>query len=635
MSSPETTPDPGAETEAAPADPRTPIALSYAAESRVEARGGDEAVKLIGNQQRDPVRLNARIKEPIRLREALSALYSIVASDFRYVPRDRTAYLAFKTARTKSAGQATWEARREYFSWLWRNDPLTFLMLDPIVSVFPDELSFEVFSRDEASYARLAVSWDALERTGEMVCGTTNIDFSETLFGGLQQLRSTRASTLSIGAPEPGAGAAVGLETAGTPPVLEKQIQVPDTWLRGFLQVQSAATLGHTTFQLAPIDLYNVLRHLRLHADQKRKGRGLRVELIPGERPRLVLEPWEEVFPTSAAPYQGRTAMVIRVWGRRRLMMLRRILPSVQSIDVHLLGSGLPSFWVMRAGPITLTLGMSGFTEANWAAAASFDLLLPRGRSANPDAARIVAALEARRVGTVAQIAEETKLAANVVLDALQRACLSGQVMYDLAGQVYRFRPVLGVPLDGERFEYRNTRERVAYDLIAVPDAVRLDTENRIPGAGLELTGRVFVAADRREYRPQILIDDEEGRVKKAECTCAFHRKHGLKEGPCPHLIALTALYASEDAKRRAGRDSAGRKGVTVETRAFVKRKGTSEELLQISLNHKRLSVSWGPRGARPRSQTLLFDTPDQARDAYFTRLGALDARGYLDTTAG
>ena len=61
----------------------------------------------------------------------------------------------------------------------------------------------------------------------------------------------------------------------------------------------------------------------------------------------------------------------------------------------------------------------------------------------------------------------------------------------------------------------------------------------------------------------------------------------------------------------------------------------TSEELLQISLNHKRLSVSWGPRGARPRSQTLLFDTPDQARDAYFTRLGALDARGYLDTTAG
>ena len=98
MSSPETTPDPGAETEAAPADPRTPIALSYAAESRVEARGGDEAVSLIGNQQRDPVRLNAKIKEPIRLREALSALYSIVASDFRYVPRDRTAYLAFKTA---------------------------------------------------------------------------------------------------------------------------------------------------------------------------------------------------------------------------------------------------------------------------------------------------------------------------------------------------------------------------------------------------------------------------------------------------------------------------------------------------------------------------------------------------------
>lgn len=634
MSSPETTPE-GTTPEAAPPDPRTAVSLSYAAESRVEARGGDEAVALVGNANRDPVKATAKVRDPVRFREALSALYTIVASDFRYVPKDRTAYLAFKTARTRSAGQATWEARREYFSWLWRNDPLTFLMLDPIVSVFPDELSFEVFSRDEASYARLSVNWDALERTGDTVCGTTNIDFSEALYGGLQQLRSYRGTVLSIGEPTPGAGAAVSVETTGTPPVLEKKIQVPDTWLRGFLQVQSAATLGMTSFQLAPIDLYNVLRHLRLHADQKRKGRGLRVELIPGERPRLVLEPWEEVFPTNGAPYQGRTAQVIRVWGRRRLMMLRRLLPSVQSIDVHLLGSGLPSFWVMRAGHYTLTLGMSGFTEANWAAAVGFDLLLPRGRAANKDAPAVISALEARRKASVAELAAETKLAANVVIDALQRACLQGQVMYDLAAGVYRFRPVLGQPLDTGRFEYRNAHERVAYDLLAVPDAVRLDTENRIPGAGLELTGRVFVAADRREYRPQILIDDEEGRVKKAECTCAFFRKHGLKEGPCPHLIALTALHASEEAKRRAGRDSAGRKGVLVETRAFVKRSGSAEELLQISLNHKRLSVSWGPRGERGRSQTLLFDTPDQARDAYFTRLSALGARGYLDTTAG
>ena len=62
-------------------------------------------------------------------------------------------------------------------------------------------------------------------------------------------------------------------------------------------------------------------------------------------------------------------------------MLLARLLPFVESVEVHLLGSGLPSFWVLRAGPVTLTLGLSGFTAANWSQAVSFDLLLPRARA--------------------------------------------------------------------------------------------------------------------------------------------------------------------------------------------------------------------------------------------------------------
>ena len=43
-----------------------------------------------------------------------------------------------------------------------------------------------------------------------------------------------------------------------------------------------------------------------------------------------------------------------------------------------MLGSGLPSFWVLRAANMTLTLGLTGFTAANWSQALNFDLLLPR-----------------------------------------------------------------------------------------------------------------------------------------------------------------------------------------------------------------------------------------------------------------
>src|SRR5207249_3449259 len=146
------------------------------------------------------------------------------------------------------------------------------------------------------------------------------------------QMRSYRQTRLAIGKE------AVKLATTSAATVLEKQVRVPDAWLRGFLQVQSAAALPRDAFRLAPIDLYNVLRHLRMNGDRKGRRRGLRIELVPGEAPRLVLEPWETVLPATAGVYRGRAARVVRVWGRRRLSLLRRLLPFVEAVDVHLLG---------------------------------------------------------------------------------------------------------------------------------------------------------------------------------------------------------------------------------------------------------------------------------------------------------
>ena len=46
----------------------------------------------------------------------------------------------------------------------------------------------------------------------------------------------------------------VDLAVAGAAEVLDKKLNVPDSWLRGFLQVQSATTFPLDSFQLAPID---------------------------------------------------------------------------------------------------------------------------------------------------------------------------------------------------------------------------------------------------------------------------------------------------------------------------------------------------------------------------------------------
>ena len=175
------------------------------------------------------------------------------------------------------------------------------MILDPIVSVHPDELFFEVFSKDEGSYAKLGVDWSALGGgEEEAVRTTTNIDFSDALHDGVQRMRSYRATRIAV------AKEAVKLETAGAPAVMEKKVSgAPTRGCAGAsFQVQSAGALPRTVVHLAPIgSLRNVLRHLRLHGDLKKGGRGVRFELVPGEPPRLVLEPWETVLTTTAGVY--------------------------------------------------------------------------------------------------------------------------------------------------------------------------------------------------------------------------------------------------------------------------------------------------------------------------------------------
>ena len=626
-------PEAGPETESSKpeeqlSDPRTPITLTYGGASQLVAGDASSTLALFTNTRRADVRAELKARDPLTLREALSCMYEVVSSDFRYVPRDKTAYLAYMRLRKSMAGQSAWQAQQAYFEWLARNDPTAWLVLDPIVTVHPDRLVLEVFSKDEGAYAQLGVDWSAFEVKGDLRYGTTNIDYSKGLFDGVQRMRSYRPTQISVGQD------AVSVHTEGKAPVIEKTIQVPDAWLRGFLQVQSAATLPTTVVTIGAIDLYNVLRQLRLNADRKKGGRGVRIELVPGEAPRLVLEPWEIVLTSGAGPYKGRTPGLIRIWGRRRLSLLRRMLPFVDTVDIHLLGSGLPSFYVLRAGPITLTLGLSGFTSANWSQSVGFDQLLPRDRdeAVKSTLASVLTRLGEVWVATAADLVTATKKPASEVYTALQIACQNGRVMYDLARDVYRLRPLTEAPLDLNRLQYRSVRERIAHDLVQ-RGAVKIASENRIYGTGLEITGKVAVEADRREYRPQLTIDDD-GRVKSAECTCTFFRKHKLKEGPCAHLIALRIAQAQEEERRRQSRGKA-RATITVETRTYARRRGESEEVCQISLDRQRLKLRWGPRGQSLRVQSLVFNSAAEARAAYFERVDDLEARGYLDGTAG
>src|SRR5437764_10398903 len=101
-----------------PAAEATTFDLAYAGPSAVVTTEGKSELALFGNLRRDPVKLDGTISSPLRFREAMSALYTVVGSDYRYVPKDRTAYLAYRRMRAESAHMGLWQAQQAYFSWL-------------------------------------------------------------------------------------------------------------------------------------------------------------------------------------------------------------------------------------------------------------------------------------------------------------------------------------------------------------------------------------------------------------------------------------------------------------------------------------------------------------------------------------
>ncbi len=608
------------------ASTNTRVELGYKGSSQiVDESSSSTTLALFGNTKRAAVSVQGKLKKPLDFRQAIETLYRVVKSDNRRAPKDRSAYLAYKQ-KSAGAGQNAFDAQREYFEWLEQNDPSSWLVLDPVITAHPDRLIFEVFSKDEGSYAALSIDWDALDLDKDPTYGTTNIDFSDDLYDAMKRMRSYHTTSLSVGQE------AVSVTTSPDhSEVTERKVNVPNSWLRGFLQVQASATLPSTKVSIAPIDFYNTLRHLRMNADLKKGGRAIRVELMPGEYPRLVIEPRDEVIETEHEVFRGRVAQVIRIWGRRRWMMLTSLLPLATDIELHLLGTGLPNFCVLRCGPMTFTLGLTGFTTANWSQALGLDTLLPRTVESDKNLDKVLKFLSKSWFASAADLASSLKLNPAQVRHAIQVGCQNGQIMYDIAHDVYRFRPLLET-IDLDALEFRNARERLAHDLINNKGGnVKILSRNTIAGTGVQYVGEVHVEADRRAYRCEITLDDE-GRVRRVDDTSPFYRKHQLKEGPSAPLIALR-LKIAELQKEHLEARSKGQ--IDYETRTYVKRQHKGEKIYQISLDRTHIRVKFGMRRyAKLRSQNLTFNSVEDARSAYFARIEELEEKGYMDATA-
>lgn len=517
------------------------VALSYAAPSGVETGGGRARVRLAGARERPRVRWRGAVRDPIALREALLCLHDVAIADLRWRPpaarAEFDAWLQGWLDLRGAAERARLDAgRRRALEHRWAEVRQAWAVLDPVVSVHPDQVTFEAFSRDGGAYVRVGVDRAGLDEPPgeEVVLGTTNVDFSAGLYEAVRRLRSIWRTELALGDD-------VVVETEGAAVHREKKVALPDAWVRGFVQLGAASLLDAVKVELLPVHLHDVCRALRLRR-AKVSPRALRWELTPGQPAALVYEPWERRVVLTGSSHDAPEPRVIRVWGRDRLRLLERAIPLARRFVVHLLGRGLPYFVTARGPALDVTLGLSGWTRSDWSSTARLDALVARRRgSEGPDGPDgPLTWLERHRLGTPDEVARGAGASVAEVHASLVGAASRGLVVFDLLRGAYRYRPLLDRPLPpgatlGDDPEEVTARALVARGAVVVTGARRdLDGTTRVTGRAVEDAAH--------GYAPEVSLSDD-GRVAGADCGCFHARQHGLKLGPCAHQRALLLVY--------------------------------------------------------------------------------------------
>jgi hypothetical protein len=544
----------------------TQVRLSYLARSEVVPSDGGATLSLSPNLARERVSFDGEVKDPVGFREAMSALHEVVVGDLRRPKKDRTAYeLWKKSEKAREAGVLAkltneaqrrelaklgnrapppnlerdfrlahgkyWRARVNWANDLARNDPELFRHLvpcDPVISVAPDTVFFEAFSKDESSYGCLFVDRGAFAGASNVALGTTNVDYSNALYDHMQTLRTYRSTRLLL---DP---KGFEVQVLGRADHREEKIDLPGSWLRGFGQISAATALGGTVVTL-PVELvYSVLAFLKRRRE-KVGPRSIRFRLVPGKPPAVVLDPWNEVLVSRGPVYEGPKPEEIKIWGRRRLLTLARTLPLAERVEVLLLGSGLPSIWVVRMGAMRFVLALSGWTTNDWTSSLALDLLAGNLKPDIRTMQQIEKHLVAERSATLDGLARATDAGRDALLGSLVKLAKQGQVVFDYATSRYRYRSILPVPL-AEASAGPEGEEIIEAERILAERGVVIERQEPAPSGRLLLVGKVAKTSC------EALLDAD-GRFVRARCTCSHFHRNGLRAGPCRHLFALRVAF--------------------------------------------------------------------------------------------
>lgn len=281
------------------------VSYQYAGPSSCRRLGEEAVLGFSPDLSRDErVSFRARMKNPLVFRDAMLMLRQIVMSDMGKKKKERVEFFAWleseierrilehekymptiresleedmdkllkdklkieeeirnlsklrnevrKEIDNHSAWRDYYQLEREFWKFIKDRDMALWLVLDPVITVHPDQVSFEAFSIDESTYGCLSIDMEEFEMLRPPALGTTNIDFSTGLAKELERLRTYNKLELSIN-PD-----GFQVDSGVMPEHIEKKIDLPESWIKGFNQVSCAASLGGIEIELSSVDMYDI-----------------------------------------------------------------------------------------------------------------------------------------------------------------------------------------------------------------------------------------------------------------------------------------------------------------------------------------------------------------------------------------
>jgi hypothetical protein len=405
------------------------------------------------------------------------------------------------------------------------------MVIDPVVGIHPDGISFEGFSRDGSILGWVHFDMSVFGKPEIHKAGCTSIDYSEKLQSFLHNLTSLSKINLSIGTQE-------GVTLVEGPVThREKRISLPDNWIRGFGEIHAGLAQSEISIPLNKADLMNIIRAAKKRIPPNVKGRALIFELNPGEKAKVIVQPWNTAIRLNAAPSNIYEAMEIKVYGRKRLEILEAIIPQIKNATLHLLGDSRPSYWEFNFSGARFIVALSSWTSQKFTESYIESMRVATYLD-DPETIRKAAEyLSDMEFLSGKELADELKIQEEEVMGVIMALCRQGLATIEPSSGNIRWRPISHFPFyelsaKGEL----SSRERNAEKLISEDKLKLLNVINR---EGLIITDGICEGRT-GEYKLSASLNPDYT-FASARCDCAWMRrqKNDLRVGPCKHLLAL------------------------------------------------------------------------------------------------